>query len=274
MLRHNARMRFRMSTLTNWAKVLWGCALAVQLTVFGIMIGKKQYKEFPTIFSYVLISLLQSPVLYLVYSIKGYGSWTAYWMAWISQGIVVIFRWAAVCELCYAILGEFRGIWGLAWRVLAVFGVLALLTALLLGGHDFQHLINTFDLGLQFSIATVMVVLFLFARYYQVEVETSLKSIGIAFCLYSCFRSLNDTVLQTLWRNYAGTWTVIDEVTYVATLALIGSAVYVLRPQPKRRIVLLPQSTYAEFAPQVNERLWALNKRLNQLLSSKETEKA
>jgi len=264
-------MRFRMLTLTNWAKVLWGCALALQLVVFAIMIGKKQYKQFPTIFSYILISMLQSPVLYLVYSVYGYGSWTAYWSAWISQSVVVIFRWAAVCELCYAILGEFRGIWGLAWRMLTVFGALALLTALILGGHDFERLINTFDLGLQFSIATVMVVLFLFARYYQVEVEKSLRSIGIAFCLYSCFRALNDTVLQTLWRNYAGTWTVIDEITYVATLGLIGSAVYVLRPQTDRKIVLLPQTAYLQFAPQVNERLRALNDRLGQLLRSKET---
>ena len=259
-----------MLTLTSSAKVLWGCALALQLVVFAIMIGKRQYKEFPTIFSYILISLLQSPALYLVYSVKGYGSWPAYWTAWISQCIVVIFRWAAVCELCYAILGQFRGIWGLAWRVLAVFAALALLTALFLGGHDFERLISTLDLGLQFSIATVIVVLFLFARYYQVEVETSLRSIGIAFCLYSCFRSLNDTVLQTLWRNYAGTWTVIDEVTYVATLTLIGSAVYVLRPQTERKIVLLPQTAYAQFTPQVNDRLRVLNERLGQLLSSKE----
>lgn len=263
-----------MLALTNAAKVLWGCVLALQVCVLAIMIGKKQYKDFPLIFSYVLICLLQSPVLYAVYSIKGYGSWAAYWTAWTSQGIVVIFRWAAVCELCYSILGQFRGIWGLAWRVLTVFGALALLTALLLGRHDLKSLISTFDLGLQLSIATVMAVFFLFAKYYQVEVEISLRSIGIAFCLYSCFRSLNDTVLQTLWRDYANTWSVIDEATYVATLVLIGSAVYLLAPQPKRKIVLLPQTSYAQFAPQVSERLRALNERLDQLLGSKETEKA
>ena len=260
-----------MLILANIVKVLWGCALALQLVVFAIMIRKKQYKEFPTIFSYILITLLQSPVLYLVYAIYGYGSWPAYWTGWISQGIVVIFRWAAVCELCHTILGQFRGIWGLAWRVLTVFGALALLTALVLGRHDFDRLISTFDLGLEFSIATVMVVFFLFARYYQVEVETSLRSIGVAFCLYSCFRSLNDIVLQTFWRNYAGTWSIIDQITYVATLILLGSAVYVLRPQTEHRIVLLPHTAYTQFAPQVNERLKALNDRLSQLLRSKET---
>ncbi len=263
-----------MLTLTNMAKVLWGVGLALQLVVFAIMIGKKQYKEFPTIFSYVLINLLQSPVLYLVYSVKGYGSWPAYWTAWISQSIVVIFRWAAVCELCYTILGQFRGIWSLAWRVLTILGALALLTALLLGRHDFERLISTFDLGLELSIATVMVVFFAFARYYQVQVVTSLRSIGIAFCLYSCFRSLNDVVLQTLWRNYATAWSVIDEVTYVATLVLLGSAVYVLGREPERKIVLLPQSAYAQFAPQVSERLRLLNERLGQLLRSKEAGKA
>lgn len=255
-------------------KALWGCGLALQLAVFVIMMGKRQYQRFPAIFSYILINLLQAAVLSLVYAVKGYGSWPAYWTGWISQGIVVVCRWAAVCEFCYTILGQFRGIWGLAWRLLTVFGALALLTALLLGRHDFERLISTFDLGLEFSIATVMAVFFFFAKYYQVEIEPSLRSIGIAFCLYSCFRSLNDTVLQKLWRNYADTWSIIDGVTYVATLILLGSAVYVLRPRPERRVVLLPHATYVQFAPQVNERLRVLNERLGQLLRSKETGKA
>ena len=263
-----------MLALTNVMKVLWACALALQVAVLAIMIGKKQYKEFPFIFLYVLFGLLQSPVLYLVYAIYGFGSWPAYWTAWISQGVVLIFRWAAVCELCSTILGQFRGIWGRAWRVLTVFGALALLTALVLGRHDLKSLISTFDLGLQLSIATVMASFFLFARYYQVEVQTSLRSIGIAFCLYSCFRSVNDAVLQTLWRNYASTWTVLDQVTFAATLVLIGSAVYVLGSQPKRKIVLLPQTSYAQFAPQMSERLRILNERLDELLGPKEAGKA
>lgn len=263
-----------MVSMSTMVRVLWGCSFALQVAVLAVMIGKKQYRQFPAIFSYIMISSLQAPVVYLVYSWKGFDSWPAFWTGWISQSVVVMARWAAVCELCHAILGQFQGIWQLAWRTLAALGGLALLTALILGGHDFVRAFSTFDLGLELSIATVLVGFFLFARYYQVRIEPSLRSIGIAFCLYSCFRSFNDTVLQTFLRNYANTWNLVDEVTYLATLILLGSAVYVLRQDRVSKIVLLPQRTYAELVPQVNERLVALNERLSRLLSSDEAGKA
>jgi len=249
-------------------RVLWGCSLLLEFAVLLFMTAKKQYKSFPAIYAYVLLCLLQSTVAYLVYAAKGYESWAAYWTGWISQGIVVLARWTAVCELCHKILGQFRGIWGLTWRVLALFGGLALSTALILGRHDKELIISTFDLGLEFAIATVLVVFFLFAKYYDVPVLSSLRSIGIAFCLYSCFRSLNDTVLQKLLRNYSGTWNLVDEITFLATLVLIGSAVYVLQSQPSRKVRLLPSASYTAIVPLANERLSALNERLSQLLKS------
>lgn len=250
-------------------RILWGVSFALQLAVFFMMAGKKLYRDFPAIFFYLLIGLIQAPVMYLIYSSKGYGSWVAFWTGWTSQAVVVIARWVVVCELCRNALGQFQGIWALTWRVLAVLGSLALLVAVALGGHDFVRLVTTFDLGLELSMTTVLVGFFLFVRYYRVVVQNSLRSIGIAFCLYSIFRAFNDSVLQTFLRNYSNTWNVVDEVTYIATLTLLGSAVYELRSEDVRRVVLLPQTAYAEIAPQVNERLKALNDRLNQLLNSK-----
>jgi len=259
--------------MADTLRILWGFSFALQLAIFFMMTGRKLYRDFPAIFFYLLIGLVQAPVMYVIYSSKGYGSWVAYWTGWTSQAIVVIARWVTVCELCRNALGQFRGIWALTWRVLAVLGSLALLVALALGGHDFVRLISTFDLGLELSMATVLVAFFLFARYYKVEVQNSLRSIGVAFCLYSIFRAFNDTVLETFLRNYANTWNLVDQVTYIATLTLLGSAVYVLRSENVRKVVLLPRTAYAEFAPQVNERLKALNERLNRLLNSKEAGK-
>ena len=255
-------------------KIVWGFTIAIQCAVIVFMVWKKQYRDFPAIFVYMLVNLAQSPVLYAVYSIKGYVSWPAFWTGWISQAIVVIARWAAVCELCWNVLGQFQGIWALTWRVLAVLGGVVLLLAILLGGHDFVRLVSTLDLGLEISMSTVLVVFFLFARYYRVPMEISLRSIGTAFCLYSIFRAFNDLVLQTFLRDYANTWNLVDEVTYFATLVLLGSAIYLLRSESVRKVILLPQSAYAELAPKVNDRLEALNERLGRLLNTKGTDKA
>ncbi len=259
--------------MADTVKILWALGIGIQLAVFLTMTGKKLYRDFPAIFFYLLIGLVQTLIMYAIYAVKGYGSWTAYWVGWTSQAIVVIARWVAVCELCRNALGQFQGIWALTWRVLAVLGSLALFVALALGGHDFVRLISTFDLGLELSMATVLVGFFIFAQYYRVSIQESLRSIGVAFCLYSIFRAFNDLVLQTFLRKYANTWNLVDEVTYIATLTLLGSAVYVLRSETVRKVVLLPRTAYADLAPQMNERLKALNERLDDLLRSKEAGK-
>ena len=257
-----------MTGMATIIRVLWAISIATGLLIVLIMTAKKQYRDFSAIYAYLLLNLAQAAVIYWVYSTKGFSSWPAYWTGWISQGLIVLARWFAVCELCRAILGQFEGIWALSWRVLAFLGAIVLIVAIAIGGHDFVRLINTFDLGIELSIASVLVGFFLFARFYNVRIEQSLRSIGIAFCLYSCFRSFNDSFLQKFLQTYAPTWTLVDEVTHVATLVLIGSALYVLQERPIHRINLLPRAAYGEIIPMTNDRLVALNQRLRELLKS------
>lgn len=247
-------------------RLIWGGIVGLQIIVLAIMVRKKLFREFPCLFAYLVVALLQTPIIYLVYAVAGYQSWVAYRVGWTSQSVVVVARWFAVCELCYAILGQYRGIWALAWRALVAFGSASLFAALFWGGHDFIRLVSTFDLAIELSAATVMTVFFLFVRFYEVDVIAPLRSITLAFCLYSCFRALNDVVLQKFLRTYTETWNLTDEITYVATLVLIGSAVYLLRLPSVASVELLPQRVYASFMPQANVRLNVLNEKLRELL--------
>jgi len=254
--------------------VLWICNIALEVAVPFLMAWKRHYRTFPAIFLYLVINLLQAVVVYAVYLRKGYNSWPAFWTYWISQGVVVLARWTAVSELCRLILGQYKGIWALAWRVLAVLGGSAMLLALTLGGHNFVRIISTFDLSLEVSMGIVLLAFFFFAGYYKVVIENSLRTMAIAFCLYSLFRAFNDLVLQSFLRGYASTWNLVDETTYFATLMLLGSAVYLFGSVSIPRVVLLPRSAYAEIAPQINARLSLLNERLSEFLRSKQAGKA
>jgi hypothetical protein len=267
-------MRFYMTEMAITIRALWAISVLLAFSVLVIMTKKRQYRDFPAFYVYLLLNLAQSPLIYWVYSVKGFSSWAAFYTGWSSQAAVVLARWFAVGELCRAILGQFEGIWGLAWRMLTFAGASVLFVAVIFGGHDFLRLVSTFDLGIELSIASVLVCFFLFARFYNVRIEPSLRSIGIAFCLYSCFRSLNDIVLQKFLHNYASSWNLVDEVTYLATLVLIGSAFYLLQERPVRKINLLPRAAYGEVIPMTNDRLAALNQRLSELLKSGAAEKA
>jgi len=267
-------MRFCMTDMAIIIRAMWAISLLLAFLIVLVMTAKKQYRDFPAFYVYLLLNLLQAPVIYGVYSVKGFSSWAAFYTGWISQGTIVLARWFAVCELCRVILGQFRGIWALAWRILTVVGATVLAAAIYLGVHDFRRLVTTFDRGIELSIASVLVCFFLFTRYYNVRVEPSLRSMGIAFCLYSCFRSFNDSVLQQFLQDYASTWNLVDEVTYLATLVLIGGALYVLRERSVFKVNLLPSGVYGEIAALTNDRLAVLNQRLSELLKSSASRKA
>ena len=262
-----------MGSLPFILRAFWLLIVCLQLVVLTTMTVRRLFRDLPALYLYVFLNLCQTPIAYATFSLFGYQSWTTYYIGWISQAVVVSARWFVVCQLCYLMLGQFRGIWAITWRALIACGGIVLVVAIALGGHDFARLFNTFDLALELSIATVLAVFFAFARYYKVPVLPSLRSIGIAFCLYSCFRALNDAVLQKFLREYSSTWSLIDEVTYVATLALLVSAVILLRRLPAQNVLLLPANAYAAFVPHANEHLSALNDRLSELLNAKRPEK-
>src|SRR5215475_5830732 len=141
-------------------KVVWILNIALEVGVPFLMVWKKQYRNFPALFAYLLLNIGQAIAIYIAARWKGYASWPNFWTYWISQAIVVAARWTAVCELCGAILGQFKGVWALTWRVLASIGGGSLLLAIALGGHNFAKLVTTFDLGLEISMALVLVVFF------------------------------------------------------------------------------------------------------------------
>ena len=264
-----------MAGMSNLLKFLWVCTLTLQLAVLGLFIARKNFRNQPALFAYLLISVLQSPFVYLVYSVWGYNSnsWTAFRISWISQTLVVASRWVAVCEVCRQILGDFRGIWGITWRLLAGAGAVVFVLGVSFGAHDSRRMAYTFDLGLECSIAFVLTILFFFAMYYHVQVNSSLKTMGVAFCLYSCFRVLNDAIMQSFLHNHSDRWAVVDQITYLATMALLAKAVYAAQPEAIRKIELLPGATYMRLIPQVNDKLSQLNARLSQLLKSETTGK-
>src|SRR2546421_941704 len=122
-------MRFKMSHIAFMQRALWLVTIGLQVAILLIMTGRRLYRTLPAVYCYLLIGLAESPLLYFVYQAKGYESSAAYWTAWVSQGVVTLARWIAVCELCRTILGQFRGVWALTWRVLAVIGAITLFAA-------------------------------------------------------------------------------------------------------------------------------------------------
>ena len=258
-----------MGNLSFILRAMWVLIVGLQLIVLATMTVRGLFRDLSALYVYICLALCETPIFYAVYSLFGYQSWTAYYTAWIFQAVTVSARWFVVCQLYYLILGRFRGLWSFALWILAGCGGAVLILALATGGHDVVRIVTTFDLALELSIATTLAVFLAFARYYKISIVPGLRSIGVALCLYSSFRALNDAVLQKLLREYASAWSLFDEITYFATLVLIAAAVFLLHRLPAQNVRLLSAHAYASFIPQANERLSSLNNRLGQMLNMK-----
>jgi hypothetical protein len=141
---------------------------------------------------------------------------------------------------------------------------LVLLYSSLAARHQWQLALPSASRALELSIATVIVVLFLFVRYYDVRTGRVDRLLAIGFCLYSCFRAINDTIADRFLHVYAGLWSLLGMLAFLASLLLWTSALRRPQTEAVSEESLLPVGLYESTAPQINLRLRSLNERLSQ----------
>jgi hypothetical protein len=178
--------------------------------------------------------------------------------------MVLFARALAVAEVCRHLLSRYRGVWALAWRILLLCVAVVLSYSILAARRDWRLALLTADRGLELSIATVIVVLLLFARYYDVKVEPVVRSLAIGFCLYSCFVVLNNTVLERWLHDYSALWNLLGMLAFLASLSVWTSALRPSRSQSQTKEILLPSGIYQAIVPEINLRLRLFNEQLSQ----------
>ena len=205
-----------------------------------------------------------------VYLYQAYGFKTIYGyrVAWTTQAIVVIGRGFAAAEICHRILGKFKGVWALAVKILIACGGIVLISTLYFGARSYQLSAITLEMSLEAFIATWIVGLPLFARYYAVPVEPAAGMMGLGLGLLSCCQLLNDLVFERHVQSYVGTWNYVSSAAFVGILLLWN---WVLR-KPATHTVQEPQlnrvQVYQSLIPQVNRKLLELNRQLSQIWSA------
>jgi hypothetical protein len=254
--------------IESFEKVLWAITVLLKVGLGAVLIYHKNYRTFPLFFAYVLMVIAQSVILFVSYRIWGFDSREAFVIGWGTQGLAIVARALAVAELCMHVLAGYRGIWGLAWRLLMVSAVLVLLCSLAAAGFDWPFIVLNADRGLELAIAVLVVVLFLFVRYYEVAMEPVLWFGAIGFFLYSCFGVLNDTILERWSHGYAALWNLTGTLAYLASLLLWGWAFRGAQTQNlaiRQPALHSSSSFYRALTPEINAQLEDLNENLKRL---------
>jgi hypothetical protein len=251
-----------MNEIPASVRILWGVTAFLGGGLLVLLLYRKSYRVFPNFFVYVLFDFLQSFVLYTSYRFWGFRSSASIQIAWGTQSVVMTARAVAVAQICQRVLADYRGVWALAKRLLILTAVVVLLYSWAIARGGWQFAVLNGHRGIELAIASVIVILLLFTRYYGIVVEPAVRVLTIGFFFYSSFYVLNDTILERWLHDYSSLWNLLGSSVMLASMLLW---IWGLRePQPQRTLEpeMLPEGIYRGVSPEINDRLRALNDHL------------
>jgi hypothetical protein len=260
------------AVLARYQQVFWVVNSATSVLVLVLLAMRKNYRVYPAFAFYLLVNLASGATLFFVYGKWGYSSRASWLFAWGTQLVVSCARALAVAEVCRNLLARYLGIWALAKRIFVVCAALVLLYAGLAARHRWELALPNGDRAVELAVASVIVLLFLFARYYGLQAEPMDRSMAIGLCLYSCFRALNDTILERFLYGYSTLWSVLGALAFFASLCLWSWALRKPRTVSGMENKILPVGAYESIAPEINRRLRELNDLLSKIWKAEVTE--
>jgi hypothetical protein len=253
---------------------LWAVSFLLQLFVCGILMFRGHFRTFPFLTAYVALNICQAVLLYFIYRRFGRLSHAAYVAAWWSEAITVLARVFATVEIIHMALISYRGIWGLAWRLLGLISLVMSIAVTLAAEGDATWALLNADRGYHLIFAMATVGCLLLIRYYRISVRRVYKTLLATLCFYSCVKILLDTVLQNIlyaqYLEYGAIWQMVSLLSYIVILTLWAEALWHPLPVIEPQRAVLPPSVYQQVAPEINFQLDAINKRLMGLFKIKE----
>ncbi len=244
---------------------MWAVNFATGVFLLALLVVRKNYRFYPAFTFYIFTNLVLGILVFLFYRRWGVSSRASWYFAWGMQALALCARALAVAEVCRHLLSRFRGIWALAQRVLTGCAVLVLLYSGVAARHRLDLLLPSADRGVELSIAAIIVILFAFARYYDVKSKPADRALAIGFCLYSCFFALSDTVLERYLEDYGTLWSLLAVLAYFASLFLWSCALWETQTASAPDEKLLSPGIYQSITPQINLRLRELDDQLSKI---------
>ena len=266
--------------------------VAFELTLCWFVFRSGAQRAIPLFAAYVYTFVASSLGVFFTYHFFGYDSHAAYYAYWISTYIYGAAQSLAIVELCRYGLRNYRGIWALVWRVLALLSILLITHAAVdAWGQPKGVAIFGLTLGRDLALASVVILVALFAirNYYGVSLDDLQRLIAGGICLSCAVDAIGDTLLRNLYINDFISWFLTSERSQwpalwpfvrraqdawsaahlVTFMVSMGIWCYALREpviEMEAKPELLPVDVYREMSPAINLRLATFNDRLVELL--------
>ena len=256
-----------MSTLTLSVQWLWALSVAAQIAVLATLVAKKHFQQLQYFTFLVFLNLCQAGFLFFLIYVHPTGDHKLYvYMTWASQALTLVAQAFATTEILRLVLGPYKGIWGLGWRLILATSLIDLFFVLALFRGNLEWAFMEADRGYHFIFATAVIACLLLFRHYRVPISTVYKTLLAGFCFYSCVEILINTVLRNIFSagyvRYEAVWQLVTMSAF--TVIQIAWAVALRNPLPASQTAVkrLPPSVYQQLSPEINLGLRQLNDQL------------
>ncbi len=256
---------------TSWNYLIWGATSLLKGCVCVYAFRRRLYLRLPLFTAYLMLLVVRSLALWWLYQGPGYGSPAAFQFFWVTQGILLIARGAAIAEIARRTLYKYRGIWALGSLLLVAIALLLIVQAgvVALGNRAWiAPFVLTAERGLELAAVVILVSLFCLSRYYGIQMEPVEKLLALGLGIYSALQVINNSFHEGWLTQYFPWWADVRVISFQAALVIWWLALRKPLPTEQPAPVMLPQDVYDELTPQVNFRLRRLNERLLGLLKS------
>jgi hypothetical protein len=257
--------------LTFGVYVLLGANSLLELVVCAYAFRRRLYLRLPLFTAYLTLLFLRNLVLWWFYLGPGYDSRAAFDYFWVTQGLLLAARGAAIGEIAWRVLHRYRGIWAVGSLVLIGIALFLLIQAGLSAvGNRFwpAPFVLTAERGLELAAVVILVTLFYLSRYYGIRMGSVQRMVALGLGVYSAVQVINISFMQEWLTRYFHWWANIRVISFLVALAIWWLALRKPLPAERPAPKLSAQEIYDGLAPQVSFRLRKLNETLLELLKS------
>jgi hypothetical protein len=248
---------------------VWIPGTLLRLLLCSLLLRRSTFREIPFFSAFVFLATARTLSLWWIYHDPTLESGIVFNFYWVTQLLNVAARGLAAAEVCWLALRAYRGVWELAWRLLA--GVGLALTAFaaaaaLSNTRSIAAVALRSERGLELAVAGLLLVLLAFSRYYGIRVPLVVRYIAAGLGLHAGIEVINDSFMYAWFASFFPWFAGIRVMSFDIALAIwcwgLRHPVAFAEPKP----VLLEAQVYDEVTPQVSRRLRELNSRLLEML--------
>jgi hypothetical protein len=232
--------------LTLSQTALWYSAVVLEVLLCALAVRRRLYARLPILTTYFFLLILRATFIYAVYASLGYRTRFALYSYWLSEGILLAARAAAIGELAWNASRAYAGLRAiLRWIFAGIVCVLLVQASIAASTHvsRLPHFILTLEQSLELTAAVALILLLAVTRFYNVSWDGLETGLAAGLLFYSLVQVANNAISKYGLESHFHWWEGVRSTSFC--VALLIWLIALAKPIPKQADEPIPELNQA-----------------------------